>query len=206
MRKIESLTEMSNQQLWVLFPIILAPYCPEWPELFRREAALLKRAVGEQRILRISHIGSTAVPGLLAKPAIDILLEISGETTLGEFQMSLEEAGYLFAAQPGKPAPGMMFLKGDTPQGFAREVFHVHVRYLGDWDELYFRDYLRQFPRKAAEYEALKRRLQVKYTHDRDAYTQAKGSFIKSTTALARKHFGAKYKPGAAQGQATRIE
>ena len=115
--------------------------------------------------------------------------------------MSLEEAGYLFAAQPGKPAPGMMFMKGDTPQGFAREVFHVHVRYLGDWDELYFRDYLRKFPRKAAEYEALKRRLQVKYTHDRDAYTKAKGSFIKSTTALARKHFGAKYKPGAAQGR-----
>lgn len=92
-----------------LFPVILAPYCPGWPELFRREAALLKRAVGEQRFLRISHIGSTAVPGLLAKPTIDILLEISGETTLGELQMSLEEAGYLFAAQPGKPAPGMMF-------------------------------------------------------------------------------------------------
>lgn len=49
------------------------------------------------------------MPGLLAKPTIDILLEISGETTLGELQMSLEEAGYLFAAQPGKPAPGMMF-------------------------------------------------------------------------------------------------
>lgn len=97
--------------------------------------------------------------------------------------------------------PGHDVLKGDTPQGFAREVFHVHVRYLGDWDELYFRDYLRQFPRKAAEYEALKRRLQVKYTHDRDAYTKAKGSFIKSTTALARKHFGAKYRPGAAQGR-----
>ena len=146
------------------------------------------------------------MPGLTAKPTVDILLEISGETPLGELQMSLEEAGYLFAAQPGKPAPGMMFMKGYTPEGFAREVFHVHVRYLGDWDELYFRDYLRKFPRKAAEYEALKRRLQVKYTHDRDAYTQAKGSFIKSTTTLARKHFGAKYRPGAAQGQATRIE
>ena len=109
------------------------------------------------------------MPGLLAKPTVDILLEISGETTLGELRMSLEEAGYLFAAQPGKPAPGMMFMKGDTPEGFARE--------------------------------ALKRPLQVKYTHDRDAYTKAKGSFIKSTTALARKHFGAKYRPGAAQGR-----
>lgn len=146
-------------------------------------------------------MGAQPCQGSWPNPPSIFFWKFPGETTLGEFQMSLEEAGYLFAAQPGKPAPGMMFLKGDTPQGFAREVFHVHVRYLGDWDELYFRDYLRKFPRKAAEYEALKRRLQVKYTHDRDAYTQAKGSFIKSTTALARKHFGAKYKPGAAQGR-----
>lgn len=63
------------------------------------------------------------MPGLTAKPTVDILLEISGETPLGELQMSLEEAGYLFAAQPGKPAPGVMFMKGYTPEGFAGKFF-----------------------------------------------------------------------------------
>ena len=104
------------------------------------------------------------MPGLLAKPAIDILLEdLRGNDAWGISDVFAKEAGYLLAGT-GQTGPGHdVYERRYAPEGFAREVFHVHVRYLGDWDELYFRDYLRKFPRKAAEYEALKRRLQVKY-------------------------------------------
>jgi len=79
-----------------------------------------------------------------------------------------------------------MFMKGYTPQGFEGQAFHVHVRYSGDWDELYFRDYLLANPDIAAEYGKLKLELQKKYKHDRDAYTSAKTDFIKRITRLAR--------------------
>ena len=80
----------------------------------------------------------------------------------------------------------MMFMKGYTPQGFKGQVFHVHVRYNGDWDELYFRDYLLAYPEIADEYGKLKLELKKGYEHDRDGYTHAKTDFIKRITRLAR--------------------
>ena len=66
-------TEMRDEELWQLFPIILVPYDASWPEAYRSESLRLREAVGSN-IVRISHIGSTTVPGLTAKPTIDILL------------------------------------------------------------------------------------------------------------------------------------
>jgi GrpB-like predicted nucleotidyltransferase (UPF0157 family) len=77
------------------------------------------------------------------------------------------------------PPPHLMFLKGYLPHGFAEKVYHIHIRYHDDWDELCFRDYLIAHPEAAAEYAALKRRLFKDYEHDRDGYTEAKGAFIK---------------------------
>ena len=74
-------TEMRDEELWQLFPIILIPYDTSWPEAYRSESLRLREAVGSD-IVRISHIGSTAVPGLTAKPTIDILLEIEPDTYL----------------------------------------------------------------------------------------------------------------------------
>ena len=74
-------TEMRDEELWQLFPIILVPYDTSWPEAYRSESLRLREAVGSD-IVRISHIGSTAVPGLTAKPTIDILLEIEPDTYL----------------------------------------------------------------------------------------------------------------------------
>lgn len=180
------LDQMTNEELWALFPIILSGYDPVWPENFLKEKILLEQAAGLQNIDRINHIGSTAVPDLPAKPTIDILLEIKKDTDVKELISNMQSAGYIYSEQPDNPAPHMMFLKGYTPQGFKGQAFHVHVRYSGDWDELYFRDYLLMHPEIAAEYGKLKLELKERYEHDRDGYTNAKTDFIKRITRLAR--------------------
>nr|MBP8868749.1 GrpB family protein [Enterocloster sp.] len=78
------------------------------------------------------------------------------------------------------------FNKGYTENGFAEKVFHLHLRYYGDHDELYFRDYLKGNPAAAKEYEALKLSLWKKYEHNRDAYTDAKSEFVKECTEKAK--------------------
>ena len=80
----------------------------------------------------------------------------------------------------------MMFIKGYTEKGFKGQVFHAHVRYDGDWDELYFRDYLLTHPETAAEYGRLKMKIKQKYEYHRDAYTDAKTDFIQKIVKLAR--------------------
>ncbi len=80
-----------------------------------------------------------------------------------------------------------MGLKGYTLRGFAEKVYHLHLRYSGDWDELYFSWYLRSHPSAAAEYAALEQSLKEQLTYDRDAYTNAKGDFVRRITAIARK-------------------
>jgi len=191
--KRKSLNEMSNEELWQLFPIVLSDYKPEWKEWYRQEETALKQIVGTENINRINHIGSTAVEGLIAKPTIDILMEINKETDTEKLIQTLTEAGYIYSPQPMNPAPHMMFMKGYTPEGFDEKVFHLHVRYSGDWKELYFRDYLRAHPSAATEYGILKTQLQQEHKHNRDAYTEAKSDFIQNVTDKGRQEFRGKY-------------
>ena len=88
---------------------------------------------------------------------------------------------------------GLSFNKGYTENGFAKRVFHLHLRYAGDNDELYFRDYLNEHPQIAKEYETLKLELWKRYEHDRDAYTDAKTGFIRKWTKEARAIYGKRY-------------
>lgn len=185
---------MTNEELWALFPIILAPYDPAWGERYAQERERIERAVGKENIARISHIGSTAVPGLIAKPTIDILLEITKGCEPERLKAALVAAEYIFTPQPENPPPHMMFMKGYTPHGFEGQAYHLHVRYSGDWDELYFRDYLIANPEVAQIYGALKKRLRRRYEHARDAYTQAKTGFVRQHTALARSEFANKHR------------
>lgn len=180
------LDEMTNRELGKLFPIILSAHDPAWRDNYQKEKTVLEQAVRPQNIVRINHYGSTAVPDLIAKPTIDILLEIKGDTDTRSLVLKMESSGYRYLEQPANPAPHMMFIKGYTPQGFQGQVFHVHVRYSGDWDELYFRDYLLEHPETAGEYGELKLKLKEEYEHDRDGYTEAKTGFINRITKLAR--------------------
>ncbi|WP_270593211.1 MULTISPECIES: GrpB family protein [Butyricimonas] len=184
---------MTNEELWALFPIILSEHRAEWTKFYEQEKDTIISALGTKNISRINHIGSTSVPGLIAKPTIDILLEIPTDADIPSLTAALISAGYICNTQPNNPAPHLMFMKGYTPQGFRGQAVHLHVRFPGDWDELYFRDYLRSHPETAKSYGKLKQNLQLRYEHDRDAYTEAKTDFIQEATRLARKEMGNKY-------------
>lgn len=191
----KSLSEMFLEELWQLFPIILKEYNPMWREWYLQEENLLMTIIGNKHIKRINHIGSTSVSGLISKPTIDILLEITEDCDLKFLVSVLEKNGYIFEKQPQKPAPHMMFMKGYTEKGFEEKVFHLHVRYLGDWNELYFRDYIQLHKDVAEEYGKLKMGLKDKYEHNRDGYTEAKTEFIKKYTNIARSEFQNRYNP-----------
>ena len=83
--------------------------------------------------------------------------------------------------------------KGYTDNGFADRVFHLHLRTYGDHDELYFRDYMSEFPDMAAEYEKLKMSLWKPFEHNRDGYTNAKTEFIRLHTENAKRLYGKRY-------------
>ena len=85
--------------------------------------------------------------------------------------------------------------KGYTCAGFAEKVYHLHIKPSGDWDELYFRDYLREHSGAAREYETLKLLLQKQHEHNRDAYTNAKSAFVMECSQRAREEFGGRYVP-----------
>ena len=187
------LQKMTNEELWAQFPIILSEHRAEWTKFYEQEKDTIISALGTKNISRINHIGSTSVPGLIAKPTIDILLEIPTDADIPSLTAALISAGYICNTQPNNPAPHLMFMKGYTPQGFRGQAVHLHVRFPGDWDELYFRDYLRSHPETAKSYGKLKQNLQLRYEHDRDAYTEAKTDFIQEATRLARKEMGNKY-------------
>lgn len=192
----KSLSEMSLEELWQLFPIILKEHNPEYKNWYLEEKNNLESILISEYIERINHIGSTAVPRLLAKPTVDILLEISAEAKVELIVAELKNNGWILMHQNQDDQNlNYVFNKGYTPEGFADKVFHLHLRFLGDWDELYFRDYLIAYPEAAEKYGDLKKSLEAKYKHNRDAYTEAKTKFIKKWTAEARKEFKEKYRP-----------
>lgn len=168
-----------------IYPVVLSEYNPAWAEWYSEEKANLERLIGIDVIARISHYGSTSVPGLIAKPTVDILLEIKDDTDIDKLKTTMSE--YIFLHEFADIVPlHLMFLKGYLSDGFAEKVYHIHVRYSGDWDELYFRDYLIAHPETAKEYAKLKKSLFDKNEHDRDGYTEAQGEFIRTKTALAK--------------------
>jgi len=197
----KSLGEMTNEELWALFPIVLAPHDPRWNERYVAEADRIVAALGQDQVARISHIGSTAVSGLVAKPTIDILLEVVPDTDVAAIDAAFASVGFGVSPQPNHPAPHRMYLKGYTPEGFRGQVFHVHVRHPGDWDEYYFRDWLQEHPDTAKAYAALKQELIQTYKHDRDGYTDRKTAFVREMTARARAAYGPRYLPSPVVGE-----
>ena len=182
----KQLEQMNSEELGTLFPIIIAEPDPEWIKIFETEKANIITVLGAQHIIRVEHFGSTAVPNLKSKPTIDILLEVSESIDTNLIKKKLKNMNYHYISRPENPAPHMMFVKGYTLDGFKGQVYHIHVRYHGDWDELYFRDYLKLHPMIAREYGELKARLAEEYRNNREAYTEKKTAFIIRITGQAR--------------------
>jgi GrpB-like predicted nucleotidyltransferase (UPF0157 family) len=162
----------------------VVPYDPSWPMLFDAEEKVLRRVLAIWLVGPIEHIGSTAVPGLAAKPVIDIM---AGVRTLEDSRPAIaaaSELGYCYS--PYRTDTEHWFCKPSP----AYRTHHLHLIPRGseEWIRtLAFRDYLRTHSGVAAEYEALKRRLADQYRFDREAYTEAKHPFITRVTDVAWK-------------------
>lgn len=180
---------MTLEELWELFPIYLEEHRPYWADWFQEEVDRISTFLSLHD-KRISHIGSTAIAGIYAKPIIDILLEIPSSISLESIKEILTANGYICMSQDEKQ---ISFNRGYTKHGFAEKVFHLHLRYQGDNNELYFRDYMQLHPDAAKEYEELKLSLWKQYPHNRDAYTNAKSEIVIKYTELAIKEFASKY-------------
>jgi GrpB-like predicted nucleotidyltransferase (UPF0157 family) len=161
--------------------IEIVDYDPRWAFLFNEEAARLRAVLDPSLIVGLEHFGSTAVPGLAAKPIIDILIAVrSLAAARATFVEALQKLDYIYwADNPRKDR--MFFVKGMPPFGSKRS-HHVHITEpTGElWHRLAFRDYLRAHPDEAATYERLKKRLAVEQQTDREAYTDAKSPYVES--------------------------
>ena len=167
----------------------IAPYDPSWPLAFERERDHLRACLPPDSIGRIEHFGSTAVPGLAAKPIVDMLVEVP---SLGDVRDRLapilEAQGYEFFWRPswrdGISPEYTWFIKRDT---YGRRSHHIHMLTPDspEWERLLFRDYLIAHPQAAAEYGALKQNI-AKSCGDRRAYANAKTDFILRVTEAAR--------------------
>lgn len=164
----------------------MAPHNPDWHEWAREEIIALSDLLEDHGPI-INHIGSTAIPGIQAKPTIDILVEIAPDADWQGVRAMMEDAGYICMSFPDNR---MSFNKGYTPAGYADKVFHVHVHRIGDNEEILFRDYLLAHPEYAEEYEKLKLSLLSKYKSNRDGYTEAKSEFVKTILRLKNKCYG----------------
>ena len=123
----KKLSEMTLEELWQLFPIFLTEHQDCWKEWYLEEESLLKRVL--PKIERISHIGSTAISSIWAKPIIDILVEVPKERDLLAYKELIISCGYICMSQS---EDGISFNKGYTEDGFAERVFHLHLRHTGN--------------------------------------------------------------------------
>lgn len=190
----KKLSEMTLGELWELFPIVLKEHNPEYKNWYEIEKKIIIDNIKPQDVFRINHIGSSAVEGLIAKPIVDILLEIDGCCNVTQLIKSLESLGWTLMLQECDPVK-LAFNKGYTTAGFAEKVYHLHVRYLGNWDELYFRDLLALRPDVATEYGKLKLNICKQFEFDRDGYTAEKFDFVLRYSNIAKCEFKDKYKP-----------
>ena len=164
--------------------VVLAEYDPRWPERYRYERDRIMHALGKL-VVAIEHIGSTAVPGLGAKPIIDIMVAV--RSLSNDLPACIEPLRRLGYEQVDRAdfTDSCFFCHG----AWGPSTRHLHLTQYGSafWNEkLLFRDYLRLHADTAAEYYSLKRSLAAQYAANRTAYTDAKTSYIRAVVGRAR--------------------
>jgi GrpB-like predicted nucleotidyltransferase (UPF0157 family) len=173
--------------------IFLVPYDHVWPRRFEEEKEHLLNCLPNELIGRIEHFGSTAIPGLTAKPIVDMLVEVTSlEKTKLSIVTVLEAQGYdyFWRATRGEDVEPFYawFIKRDVSGNRTHHIHMVEADF-EHWDRLLFRDYLIEHPVVAKEYEALKLRLAQNHPKDREAYTNAKTEFVVRVTLKAREYY-----------------
>jgi GrpB-like predicted nucleotidyltransferase (UPF0157 family) len=175
--------------------VALVPYDPRWPALFREERDHLLSCLPGDLLGRVEHFGSTAVPGLAAKPIVDLLVEVRDLLATRErVAPVLEAQGYDYFWRPthGDDGPPFYawFIKRDPGTGVRTHHIHmVESDFVEHWDRLLFRDYLIEHPEVAREYEALKVCLSSAFPNDRVAYTRGKTEFVVRVTEQAKRYY-----------------
>lgn len=164
--------------------VLLAPHEKEW-ETFAVETMDRLRAVLGDTAVEMQHVGSTAVPAIQAKPIVDLAVAVRSLSDVEPLFPALEAQGFYHAAHGDDEGQILLVcgdLKADT------RTCHIHVVRAGsmEWrNYVNFRDYLNFYPKKAAEYEALKQELQRRFPNDRNAYTEGKAEWIAYTLRKA---------------------
>jgi GrpB-like predicted nucleotidyltransferase (UPF0157 family) len=160
--------------------VVVRDYDPRWPTEFDAAKAELE-AVTHHLVDRIEHVGSTAVPGLAAKPVIDIAVAVRGGVTFSDLRSRLEGAGYEYRGDLGDDG-GLIFAKGSE----SHRTHYLHVVDAGSpqWRSyLIFREALRHDRSLRERYARLKKDLAARFPHDRESYVKGKHSFIRTTIA-----------------------
>jgi GrpB-like predicted nucleotidyltransferase (UPF0157 family) len=162
--------------------VYLVDYDPSWPEQFERTAGWLQNTLGSDIALRVEHYGSTAIPGMPAKPIVDILVEVPSFREAKKRALPrLNEETWEYWWYSSH----MVFFKRKELMG--KRTCHVHLAPFGHriWEGIALRDYLRSHPGDAAKYAALKRRLAESHRDDREEYTNRKTEFVRQITGKA---------------------
>jgi GrpB-like predicted nucleotidyltransferase (UPF0157 family) len=175
--------------------IAITPYDARWPIWFAQEKGHLQSCLPRELLGRVEHFGSTAVPGLAAKPVVDMLVEVTDLQAARErIAPVLESQGYDYFWRPthGDDGPPFYawFIKRDSVTKVRTHHIHmVEPHFKGHWDRLLFRDFLIEHPPVAEEYVRLKICLASAYPNDRVAYTQGKTRFIIEVTERAKRFY-----------------
>ena len=161
----------------------MVPHDPNWRQEFRQEAGRISAAAGSNAVA-VHHVGSTAIPGIYAKPVIDLLLVIQDLAALDEKQLEMEALGYEARGEYG--IAGRRFFRRDDKHG--DRTHQVHAFEDGSPQiarHLAFRDYMIAHPETAQEYSDLKRELAAKHPEDIEAYMDGKDEFIQEVDKRA---------------------
>lgn len=163
------------------------PYDPAWAEWYAEEAQALWSLLGAV-LLHLEHIGSTAVPGLDAKPIIDMMASVRSVADMEIFPQALDALGYRVV--PVQMSNRIMLRRRSTADG---RIFHLHVVEEASWGtrkERIMRDYLRCHPDVAEAYGVLKKKLAAECAGDSLAYTRRKTEFIQALMDDAHRELG----------------
>jgi GrpB-like predicted nucleotidyltransferase (UPF0157 family) len=160
----------------------VVPYDVGWPAQFESERSLLSQVMRQYVGGPIEHIGSTAVPGLLAKPVIDVMVAVESLTASRPALTLLEKVGY---SSSSYRADVMHWLCKPPPEVRTHHLHLVPFQSTLWVERIAFRDYLRAHPNAASEYADLKRQLAERFRFDREAYTDAKEPFVKQIVGFA---------------------